>query len=354
MRISVIVPVHNGGRIFRDCLAALQRTTYADWECVVVDDGSTDGSGAWAAAQGARVVQVTPKRGPAYARNCGAQTAVGDVLLFIDADVLVQPQTVGEVAAVMQAHPDVAALFGSYDAAPGQANFLSQYRNLQHHFVHQRSSPEASTFWSGCGAIRRSLFLEMGGFDTVTYPLPSIEDIELGYRLAAAGRRVRLEKTLQVRHMKRWTARSVLVTDIRDRALPWSRLILQRGRLPDDLNLQTTQRLSALGVLVALLGAAFSLVNAWALVLVCALVLLLLFLNRDFYGFLWHERGPLFLARAVLWHWLYFLYSAATFVLCACAYYLPRRSRQTQPDPGESLLPVAPLLPSHMETRLDS
>lgn len=354
MRISVIVPVHNGGQTFCDCLAALQRTTYADWECVVVDDGSTDGSGAWAAAQGTHVVQVTPKRGPAYARNCGAQAAAGDVLLFIDADVLVQPQTVGEVAAVMQAHPDVAALFGSYDAAPSQANFLSQYRNLQHHFVHQHSSPEASTFWSGCGAIRRDLFLEMGGFDTVTYPLPSIEDIELGYRLAAAGRRVRLEKTLLVRHMKRWTARSVLVTDIRDRALPWSRLILQRGRLPDDLNLQQTQRLSALGVLVALLGVAFSLVNAWALVLVCALALLLLFLNRDFYGFLWHERGPLFLARAVLWHWLYFLYSAATFASCALAYYLPRRNRQTQPPSGESLLPVAPLLPSHMETRLDS
>ncbi len=49
--------------------------------------------------------------------------------------------------------PDLAAVFGSYDDEPAAPNFLSQYKNLFHHFVHQQGSAEASTFWSGCGAI---------------------------------------------------------------------------------------------------------------------------------------------------------------------------------------------------------
>ena len=57
---------------------------------------------------------------------------------------------------------------------------VSQYRNLLHHFVHQHGHAEASTFWAGCGAIRRAAFDAVGGFDAARFPRPSIEDIELG------------------------------------------------------------------------------------------------------------------------------------------------------------------------------
>lgn len=76
----------------------------------------------------------------------------------------------------------VDALIGSYDDDPKSPDFISQYRNLMHCSVHQTGRSEASTFWSGCGAIRREVFLESGGFDE-TYVRPAIEDIELGYRL---------------------------------------------------------------------------------------------------------------------------------------------------------------------------
>ena len=65
--------------------------------------------------------------------------------------------------------------------------FLSQYKNLVHHFYHHRGKREASTFWSGCGAVRKQAFLDAGGFDVERYTRPSIEDIELGYRLIKAG-----------------------------------------------------------------------------------------------------------------------------------------------------------------------
>ena len=109
----------------------------------------------------------------------------------------------GRIAAAFQASPNLAALFGSYDDEPFESNFLSQYKNLFHHYVHQTAKVDASTFWSGCGAIRREVFLAIGGFEE-NYRRPTIEDIELGYRLKKTGHRIRLLKELQVKHLKRW------------------------------------------------------------------------------------------------------------------------------------------------------
>ena len=56
------------------------------------------------------------------------------------------------------------ALIGSYDDDPAERDFLSQYKNLMHCFVHQTGNEQASTFWSGCGAIRRDVSLAHSGF----------------------------------------------------------------------------------------------------------------------------------------------------------------------------------------------
>ena len=313
--ISVIIPVHNGGQLFDRCLTALQQTHYQQWECIVVEDGSSDNSVEIAYAHGVRLLSGLKQRlGPAQARNIGAQVAQGEILFFVDADVLVQLGTVGHIAATMQADPGLTACFGSYDDQPLASNFLSQYRNLLHHFVHQHGKIDASTFWSGCGAIRRDVFLAMGGFNDRLYKRPSIEDIELGYRLQAAGHRVQLEKLLQVKHMKQWTPRQMIVTDVRDRALPWTRLILQRGGAPNDLNLNLTQRLSTAVAYLGLLGLGLTLLSGWAWLLIFASILLLNWLNRDFYHFLQQKRGARFVLMALPWHWLYFIYSGASFV----------------------------------------
>jgi hypothetical protein len=232
----------------------------------------------------------------------------------VDADVCVHPETVSQVASVFAADPGIDALFGSYDRHPGERNFLSQYKNLFHHFVHQQGSAEASTFWSGCGAIKRSLFLEMGGFDT-SYGRPCIEDIELGARLRRAGRRIVLRKEIQARHLKRWTLPGIVRSDVWDRGVPWTELILRDRTLPNDLNLKLAQRVSA-GLAYLLLAAlltapwrAFGFgVAAWAAA-AGAILLALVVINRRFYSFFARERGLLFTARVVPMHVLYYLYS---------------------------------------------
>jgi GT2 family glycosyltransferase len=151
------------------------------------------------------VLKVPQAGGPAKARNLGAQASHGDILFFMDADVTLAPDTLEQVLAAFDTQPQIAALIGSYDDAPGAPNFLSQYKNLFHHYTHQRGCEEASTFWGACGAVRREVFSAVGGFDEA-YRYPSIEDIELGYRLKRAGHSIHLCKQVQVKHLKRWEA----------------------------------------------------------------------------------------------------------------------------------------------------
>lgn len=311
--ISVVIPVYNGGGGLERCLAGLRRSRGVTWECIVVDDGSSDGSAEAARRSGARVMSTgRPRGGPARARNVGARAARAPLVCFLDADVVVGPRTLADFVALFDADPSLAAAFGSYDAQPGASDFLSQYRNLLHHFVHQTGREEASTFWAGCGAIRRDVFLDVGGFDPA-YVRPSIEDIELGYRLRAVGARIRLAKQIQVTHLKRWTFAGILVTDVRDRALPWTALIRQTGVLPNDLNLDWPSRLSALSVyaLAGLLTVGWRRPIAWPAALVPLGVLLAC--NRALYGFFRRERGFWFSLRTLPLHWLYYAYSALAF-----------------------------------------
>ncbi len=76
-------------------------------------------------------------RGPAFARNLGAKFASGDVLVFLDSDVCVHHNTLQKIRASFDDDPELDALIGSYDSMPQSQDFLSQYRNLMHCYVHQ-------------------------------------------------------------------------------------------------------------------------------------------------------------------------------------------------------------------------
>ena len=138
-----------------------------------------------AAKKEPRFCKMSQQSGPAAARNFGSQQARGD-MLFVDEDVVVHRDSIARVAASFENNPGLAAVFGSNDDEPAEKNFLSQYKNMFHHFVHQQSSAEAETFWR-CGAIDRRNFSAVGGFDGIRYRRPSIEDIELGDRMRQQG-----------------------------------------------------------------------------------------------------------------------------------------------------------------------
>ncbi len=314
--LSIIIPVHNGCAYLRKTIDAVLSSDYRDYEILVVDDASTDESADIVRARGVEVIPIATKLGPAAARNQGARHARGDILLFVDADVLVQPNTLTKVVKILNDNPDVAAVFGSYDDSPSELNFISQFKNLSHHFVHQHSSRAAATFWAGCGAIRRRVFETTGGFDESKYSRPSIEDIELGNRLCRKGFRIVLEKDLQVKHLKRWTLSSMVKSDIFSRAWPWSRLILEANVIPNDLNLRTHDRLSAILVWLCLVSIVLSFFFPVLIVGAALGLIVVAFLNRQFYQFLIQRRGLGFALRSFAMKFLFYLYSSSVFVLC--------------------------------------
>lgn len=317
-RLVAVVPVRDGGEDIGHCLAALAAAGLAPADLVVVDDGSRDAAARTAARRvGARYLRLADgPRGPARARNAGARIAAdADAFLFVDADVVVHADAVERFRALLATRPEIDAVFGSYDDDPLEENWISQYKNLLHHWMHQNGAPEATTFWSGCGVVRRDAFVAAGGFDE-RFSTASIEDVDLGMRLVDAGRRVRLCREILCRHRKRWSLLGWLRTDILARALPWSRLLVARGEgVPDTLNLGRGERVSAALALVAALAfLALPLAPAPAGNALIVALSGFVVLQRRLIGFFARRRGVLFAAAATLMHLGYFIYSSVVFV----------------------------------------
>ena len=327
--LSVVIPVHNGGSDFGRCLRRLRDSRGADFELIVVDDGSADGSAAAAEGAGARVLRHEAPQGPASARNAGARASAGEVVFFLDADVAVHPDTLARAASRFRDDPGLTALFGSYDDEPAAPGLVSRFRNLLHHFIHQQGrfvddARPARTFWTGCGAIRRSAFLELGGFDPRLYTRPAIEDIEFGYRLTLAGHRTVLARDVQGTHLKRWTLASVVRTDIFQRGVPWVLLMKRLGVTETDLNVRPSQKVCVAATGLAALAALGAFRQPWLLAVTLACPAAVVALNLDFYRFLAGKRGAAFAAGSVPCHLVYYACCGVSVVLALALWHLRR------------------------------
>jgi glycosyltransferase involved in cell wall biosynthesis len=294
LRLSLIVPATDNPKTLAACLAAIGSSIDPPTEIIVVDSAAAPGAAA--------------------ARNKGAAMATGDVLVFVDADVVVHPDAISRLHAHLEARPETSAVFGSYDDAPRGTGIVSGFRNLLHHHVHQASGGPVGTFWAGLGAIRREAFDSVGGFDANRLWL---EDIDLGIRLTAASEEILLDPSIQGTHLKAWSLREMVRTDFHHRAVPWIELILLHGHASTDLNLSWRHRASAL----ALLTAVFALV--WTPVGGAIAAVVFVMLNIPFYRMLQRRQGVIAGFCGVFLHALHHAVSIA-----AIPYALARHARR--------------------------
>jgi len=313
--------VHNGNAHLDNTLGALKesRGEYLSRgglaEILVVDDSSADSSVETARRYADKVVELKgPAVGPAIARNRGAEATKAEILVFVDADVLVKPDTLTKIGEFFKGHTDYDAVFGSYDDKPGDPGLVSQYKNLFHHYVHQTSQQESSSFWAGCGAVKAEAFRSVGGFPE-KYPKPAIEDIELGYTLISRGYRSYLLKDLQVKHLKKWTLFNLIKTDIFMRGIPWTRLLLSTRSFTQDLNLQTHNRISVVLVYLMALSAIGSFKWPWLLASIVPLGGFFIFLNFGLYLFFAEKKGYGFVLSVIPLHVLYYFYNGISFII---------------------------------------
>jgi GT2 family glycosyltransferase len=312
--ISLIITAHHSGQMLSDCFESAAKLQPPPREVIVTIDGADSMVMNAASSHGFRIISNPSTPGVSATRNAGAGGATGDIIVFADSDVLLHKDHITRLAQAFTDHPEAAAVIGSYDDQPAAPGLVSRYRNLLHHYTHQHGSPDAQTFWAGCGAVRRAAFEEVGGFDE-SYRLPSVEDIELGYRLRQAGHRIRLVPDWQVKHLKKWRLRDLIFTDIGRRAIPWTKLLLREKRLDNDLNIDNSSRLSAALVCLALVLMPLGLFWRPAFFLGALLLALVMTLNWKFYQFLARTNGWSFAIASIPLHWLYFLGATVGFVL---------------------------------------
>jgi GT2 family glycosyltransferase len=263
--LAVVVPATDTPATLGECIGAIERAAHPPEELIVV--------------------KTPPGAGPAAARNSGARRVSSEVLVFIDADVEVHADAFDRIRTVFDADSTLSAVFGSYDADPRRHGLISDFRNLLHHHVHQSGAGPATTFWAGLGAVRRNDFDSIGGFDDLRFAEASVEDIELGMRLSANGRRIVLDPLLQGKHLKRWSLDGMIRTDLFRRGVPWVRLLLETGSSA-SLNLSWRNRASAAASATLVLGLLTRRPQ-----LAAAALALLLSLNANFYGLLLRQRG---------------------------------------------------------------
>jgi glycosyl transferase family 2 len=231
--VSVVAPSFNAARTLPACLAAIAAQRITPHEVLVVDDASTDDSAAIAAAAGATVIGQPVNRGVSAARNRGADESTGAVLFYVDADVALAPDAIGNALAILDAEPETGCVHGIYETTPLiDDGPLEHYKILSNHYWRRRSLGRVGTALFALGAIRREVLLRAGGFDEA---LRDGEDIELSIRLRPLCA-ITLTDTVTGRHddADRW--RAVLGEQFRRSRLlvPLARAERRGSRLKSD------------------------------------------------------------------------------------------------------------------------
>ena len=304
-RLSVVMPVYNAGTTLAECLTRLCSSGFSDFEIVLVDDGSTDQSRAIAANYPVRVVPTAGRIGPAAARNLGARAAEGEVIFFLDSDVMVRPDTLSRIVAAFE-RGEIEGVIGVQAADMRHRDLVSQYKNLWMRWTYCRRRGDVPLFYTTAAAIRREAFLRAGGFDQA-YATPNVEDTAFGQKLARLGMRVRIDPELEVEHVKRYSLGGLLRTDFM-RAVSLTRLKLrERQELVQNntsvpSSYMASVPLATLGALALLGGALLPLplaVAAGALALAGSVAL-----NHGFLAAIRASEGTLRALAAVPLLWL--------------------------------------------------
>jgi len=322
--ISVIIPVFNGAQTIESCLHSVFQSDCSNFEVIVVDDGSTDDTLTRILDFNCKIVSLRKNRGPAKARNQGAEDAKSDILFFLDADITIERNTLTSIILTFQERKETSALFCSYQKNTPVENFISKHKNILHHYTHQISREEAVTFCGGFGAIRRKVFFSLGGFNP---NIKTLEDIELGYRLHQAGHNILLNKDIQLTHHKQYSIKDLIQSDVLGRAIPWTKLMLKKRIFRNDLNTRLENILSVPVSYLILAPCFISFFWAKGLFFLSSLILLFFILNSRFLAFVFLEKNGWFTIRSAGLLWLGYLYSGIGFLLGIFSFLLKGKSK---------------------------
>jgi GT2 family glycosyltransferase len=298
--ISVIIPNRNGTSTISKCLEAALRSACRDFEVVVSDDCSTDGSVEIIKEYPVKLVRLNEHSGAAAARNAGARAARGEVLFFIDSDCIMQPDTIEIASKAFHAHPDKVS-GGTYTPIAHDRGFFGTFQSL---FVNysETKTPRPDYVATHAMVISKRLFDESSGFDEEFMPI--LEDVEFSHRLRRKGVELRMQPALQVEHIFNFSLWGSLKNAFR-KSLYWTMYSIRNRDLFKDSGTGSVELkadviswllCTSLFVLFLLSGEAGFLA---ALAVVCGINLII---NRKFIRSIIRATGPGFTLGAVLYY----------------------------------------------------
>jgi glycosyltransferase involved in cell wall biosynthesis len=203
----VIIPVYNAQATLEICLQALYFAASADIQVIVVDDASTDGSLEIAKKFPCTIIPLKENHGHGYARNQGIERARGEILVFVDADIVVKKGIFSLIEDTFRREPDTFALVGLLSKESRYHSFFTDYKNLYMFCRFSRLPQEVSFLFASLSAMRSGTALRF------SQQRLKADDTEFGQRLAAEGHKIKLERNLIAEHLKKYNFFTFLGND---------------------------------------------------------------------------------------------------------------------------------------------
>ena len=297
MKISVVIPMYNNIDSVRRLLGSIYRQFTQDCgEVIVVDDGSRlcDSGVLRKEFPGLQVMILGSNAGAANARNAGVRAAMHDVILFLDADMELCDNVISEFQKTMD-DPAVDAVVGTVCDVPLNRGVFQDYWALLKSYFHSLPERYSSTFYPMLGAIRKSIFESVGGFDS-RIKGASIEDYEFSLRLMQAGYKVLFNPAITAKTSYKNFFKSI--SQSVERSKKWGIMFLDRMKFDNHTTTAAQGAANILGFLflISLLSGFFS---RHILIPSAGFLIMLLYLNRRFFKYILDRRGPFFLVISV-------------------------------------------------------
>jgi glycosyltransferase involved in cell wall biosynthesis len=210
-RISVVICSHNGAKTLRDCLAGVAALDYPDYECIVVDDGSTDATPAIAQEFGAQLIQ-TGGTGLSVARNLGLEASTGEIVAYIDDDTVPDTEWLRYLACAFRDSTH-AAIGGPNLSLPDRALVEDSVGRSPGNPTHVLLTDQTAEHIPGCNmAFRRAALAELGGFDA-RFRVAG-DDVDVCWRVQERGWTLGFHAGAVVWHRRRGSVRAFLKQQI--------------------------------------------------------------------------------------------------------------------------------------------
>lgn len=297
--ISVIIALYNAEEVIGRCLESVFRSSFEDYEVIVVDDCSTDNSYKIAQRFPCRIYNLPVNSGPAVARNLGVEQSKGDILFFIDSDTELDRRALGLIDETFKKEKDVVALVGLPDKRSLGQGMASAYNALKNHYTLVTTDRYCDYFTTQVGAVRSKTFHDLGGFDT-SFRGADVEDIEFGLRLPK-GKTV-IHKDVLVGHhfpgflsiARKYFRRSILL----------SRVVKRRKKM-SGAHASLLRTILVLMALISFLSLSAGMYHPVLFLVPACLFAIFLLGNTGLFSFISKERGIGFMLISIFYEYVF-------------------------------------------------